>query len=159
MLYGQMAEAQARQTDQQYQTLLRERLATITLEKLLPAQTAEPPCTDLQGALRRIGETSRPQSRLIFLLTDGHESCSSHLQPVSLRLANAALVVVLLPETQSGNETQRPDQAWSQRRAELEQALPGAVIIPHFGDPIGAAEQAMAKLTLKAQASAPADPK
>ncbi|MGH9843631.1 MAG: hypothetical protein ACREEM_33255, partial [Blastocatellia bacterium] len=149
VLYGQMAEAQARQTDRQYQTQLRERLAAITIEKLLPAQTAEPPCTDLHGVLRRIGETTRPQSRLIFLLTDGHDSCSGHLQPVSL--ARAALVVVLLPETPRGNELQRPDQAWSRRRADLEQAAPGAVVIPHFGDPAGAAEQAM--MNLGAQAS------
>jgi hypothetical protein len=50
-IYEGVAKEQSMQANQQYQSQLRERLSTITIEKLLPAQPIEPPCTDLQGVL------------------------------------------------------------------------------------------------------------
>jgi hypothetical protein len=147
-LYGQVQNAQRTQGEEQYQIRLREALAGGMVEKLLPGQTAEPRCTDLQGAIHRIAESSRPRRRLIFLLTDGHDTCSRGLQPVRMAKSNAGVVAVILPETHSGGEAQRPDQMrpdqiWNARRAELEAAMPGAVVIPHFGDPVVAANEAM----------------
>lgn len=129
---------------------VREKLAALTPEKLLPENAIEPPCTDVQGALVRIGETARSQRRLVFLISDLDDSCSHRLQPVSLSQANAALVVVVLPEEQSADAQHkaqpRADVVWKQRRDELLGAAPGAIVIPYFGDPISAAAEALSKL-------------
>ena len=144
-IYGQVQDAQRKQGEEQYQIRMREALAGLMVEKLLPGQTPEPRCTDLRGVIHRIAESSRPQRRLVFLLTDGHDTCSRGLQPVRMAKLNAGVVAVILPETQSGGEARRPDQMWAERRAELEAAMPGAVVIPHFGDPVVAANDAMSK--------------
>jgi hypothetical protein len=70
---------------------------------------------------------------------------------VSLAAANAALVAVILPEAQpagaqAGGQRLRADQLWEQRRNESMKAVPGAVVIPYFGDPLSAADSAMSKL-------------
>ncbi len=155
-IFKGMKKEQEGQVNQQHLSRLREKLAAITPERLLPTQAVEPPCTDLRGALVRICETRLPQRRLVFLITDGADTCSRQLQTVSPAAADAALVVVILPEAPPANAQQtkvaqraaqqRPDVALIQRRTEFQQAAPGAVVIPHFGNQIGAAEEAMAKL-------------
>lgn len=144
-LYGQIQNAQRDQSGEQYQFRLRDSLAAVNLEKLLPGQTPEPRCTDLRGAIQRIAESAGPRRRLVFLLTDGHDTCSRGLQSAQMEKANAAVVAVVLPETPSGGVARRSDQVWGERRAELEAAMPGAIIIPHFGDLVAAAKEAMSK--------------
>lgn len=141
-IYGQVQEAQRQQDEETFQTRLREALAGLPVERLLPGQTPEPRCTDLRGAIHRIAESGGRQRRLVFLLTDGHDTCSRGLQPVEMAGANAAVVAVILPETLRGNEAAQLGQVWSNRRTELEAAMPGAVGIPHFGDLAAAADKA-----------------
>lgn len=146
-IYGQVQEAQRKQDEATFQARLREALAGLAADKLLPGQASEPRCTDLRGAIHRIAESAGRQPRLVFVLTDGHDTCSRGLQPVEMAKANAALVAVILPETLRGNDAARLGQVWSERRAEFESAMPGAIVIPHFGDPAAAASDAMSKLS------------
>jgi hypothetical protein len=147
-IYEGVAKEQSMQADQQYQSQLRESLSTITIEKLLPAQPIEPPCTDLQGVLARIAENPR-QQRLVILLTDGHDTCSRKFQPVSLTAT--ALIIVILPEEQQTGESQRPHELWKLRREDLQQAAPGATIIPYFGDLSDAAGEAFQSIQVTIQ--------
>lgn len=144
-LYGQIQNAQLKQSEEQYRSMLRDSLAAVKLENLLPGQAPEPRCTDLNGAIHRIAESAGPQRRLVFLLTDGHDTCSRGLQSARMAKSNAAVVAVILPETPNGGEARRSDQVWIERRAEMEAAMPGAIVIPHFGDPAAAANDAMSK--------------
>lgn len=144
-LFGQVRKEQEQQAQQQQSGQLREKLAGITESKLLPGQIKEPDCTDLQGVFGRIAENRRPQRRLVILLTDGHDTCSRQLRPVSLSSANAAVVVVLLPEYSRKKNQSLSYQTWEQTRAKLMQALPGAVVIPHFADPVSAISETLAK--------------
>jgi hypothetical protein len=126
-------------------------LTALTAERLLPLNAVEPPCTDVQGCLARIAVSPRPQRRLVFLISDFNDSCSHSLRSASLVAANAAMVAVILPEAQppgarAGKQQLRPDQSWERRRDELTKAVPGAVVIPYFGDPLSAANSALSKL-------------
>lgn len=143
VLYGQVQNAQRKQSEEQYQSRLDDSLAAVKLENLLPGHAPEPRCTDLRGAIQRIAESAGPRRRLVFLLTDGHDTCSRGLQSVQMAKSNAAVVAVILPETPSGGGARRSDQVWIERRAELEAAMPGAIVIPHFGDLAAAANEAM----------------
>lgn len=141
ILYGQIPEEQHKQAESKRQSELDAALAGINLEKLLPANAIEPPCTDIQGVLERISASGRTQRRLIFVLTDGEENCSRHLHSVEIASANAGIIFVLLPESSTTGANERPDAHWRLRRDELLQAVPGAKVMPHFGDWIAAAEQ------------------
>ncbi len=148
-LFGGAKKQQVEQAEQQRLTQLRQKLAALTAERLLPLNAIEPPCTDVQGCLNRMAVSARPQRRLVFLISDFDDSCSHRLPSVSLAAANAALVAVILPEAQpvsAHGEPLRPDQLWMQRRDELMKAVPGAVVIPYFGDPLSAASAALSKL-------------
>ncbi len=144
-IYSGVANEQSKQADRQFQAQLREKLSAITIDKLAPSHLPEPPCTDLRGVLARIADTQRPQRRLVFLLTDGHDTCSKKFHTVSL--TRMALVIVILPEEQRAGASERPDDLWKHRREELSQAVPSAVIIPYFNDLKGAAGEAMSKGT------------
>lgn len=143
LLYGQIPAEQQKLAESKRQAELDAALKGITPEKLLPANATEPPCTDIQGALERIAASGRTQRRLVFVVTDGQENCSRQLRRVDLSRANAGLVIVLLPEMQVSGRQNRPDEQWQLRRSVLSQAAPGAVIIPHFGDLVAAAGQAV----------------
>lgn len=143
VLYGQISEEQRSQAGERYRAELANVLATITLEKLLPVGVAEPPCTDIQGVFERAAISGRTQRRLIFVVTDGEENCSRQLRPVDLAQSNAGIVVVLLPEKQTAGKQSRPDEQWRIRRDSLAQIAPGVAVIPHFGDWIAAAAQAV----------------
>jgi hypothetical protein len=137
--------AQREQAERRYAAQLREKLAEVTEAKLLPGEVGEPRCTDLQGALSRIAQVRRPLRRIVVLLTDGQDTCSRRLRPVSLASANAAVVVMLLPEHSRREAQPLAHESWEETRAKLAQALPGAAIIPHFADPLGAVNDALAK--------------
>ncbi|MDX2043177.1 MAG: hypothetical protein SF097_18295 [Acidobacteriota bacterium] len=141
-VYGQISAEQLKQAEARRQIEMESALAGITLEKLLPANAAEPPCTDVQGVLERIAASARTQRRLIFVVTDGQENCSRRLRAVEMAQANAGIVFVLLPETPKAVGATRPDEQWRLRRGELLQIAPSALVIPHFGDWIAATEQA-----------------
>jgi hypothetical protein len=148
-IFGQVRDEKEKQADQQYRSALREKFAAITPEALLPVNAIEPPCTDLQGVLNRIGATSQSQKRLVFLISDLNDTCSGSLQALSPAQANIALVAIVLPEEQ-GDAAQspdqpRPDQLWIKRRDEFQKAVPGATVIPYFGDPGSAVAEALSK--------------
>ncbi len=147
-IFTPLQKEQQQRAAERRAALVRERLRNLKPESLLPQQAIEPPCTDLRGALHRMSVDARPQRRLIYLVTDGHDTCSKKLPPVAL--ARAALVVVLLPEDTRAN-AMLSDQSWEQRRAALQQAVPAAVIVPHFGDVASAGNAAMAKLNTSAK--------
>ncbi|MBI1766348.1 MAG: hypothetical protein HYR56_33495 [Acidobacteria bacterium] len=154
VLFKGAQQQQAAQARAQQLAALRQRLAVLTPEKLLPGKAVEPPCTDVRGCLLRIAASARPQRRLVVLITDLDDSCSHQLPALSLATANAALVVVILPELPTASTAFRktrplpsPAELWSQRRAELLRAAPGAVAIPYFGEPREAVKQALAKFS------------
>jgi hypothetical protein len=144
-IFGSVRNAQQDQAGRQYAAQLREKVAGVTEAKLLPGDVSEPKCTDLQGALSRIAQGRGAQRRLVVMLTDGQDTCSRRLRPVSLAAANAAVVVILLPEHSRREAQPLAHESWEETRAKLAQALPGAAIVPHFADPTGAINEALAK--------------
>lgn len=153
-LFGGAKKQQEAQARAQQLARLRQALAVITPEKLLPGNVVEPPCTDVRGCLLRIAASARAQRRLVVMITDLDDSCSHQLPELSLATANTALVVVILPElpppaaiTIGNREHSSPDQLWLHRRAELLRAVPDAVAIPAFGDPRDAVKQALANFS------------
>ncbi|MEP7341943.1 MAG: hypothetical protein ABI977_29700, partial [Acidobacteriota bacterium] len=92
-IFTPLQKEQQQRAAERRAALVRERLRNLKPESLLPQQAIEPPCTDLRGALHRMSFDARPQRRLIYLVTDGHDTCSKKLPPIAL--ARAALVVVL----------------------------------------------------------------
>jgi hypothetical protein len=149
-IFGGARKQQLERDEHERFEQIRQRLAALTAERLAPLNAVEPRCTDVRGCLNRIAVSSRPQRRLVFLISDFNDSCSHGLQPVSLAAANAAMVAVILPEEQSAGAQDvgrgaRADRLWERRRDELMKAVPGAVVIPYFGDPLSAANSAMSK--------------
>ncbi len=144
-LFGNVRKEQEQRAARQHVELLRGKLRNLRPEALLPNQPMEPRCTDICGVLRRLAEDSRAQRKLVFLLTDGHNTCAKQLQQVSL--TRTAMVVVLMTEEGRANSRRPSNEGWERRRNELAQAVPTVVIVPHFGDLPSAADQAMAKLT------------
>lgn len=142
-LYGQIGLEQTAQAEAKYRARLQEKLAPLRTEELLPVGAVEPSCTDIQGVLERIAASDHPQRKLVFLLTDGAENCAHQLRPVTLDQAQTALIIVLLPESQNVRRGSRPDESWRSRRDSLLQSVPEAIVIPHFGDPLMAANTAL----------------
>ncbi len=132
LLFTGMQTAQQAAALTAYRQAVREQLAGITAVTFLPpADTPEPRCTDVQGALRRIAESGSGRATLAILATDFAETCAARLTPVT---ADTALVVVLLPVRTAEAAAVAGHDQFAQRRAEVERVYPGAVVIPHFGD-------------------------
>ena len=145
-LFGQVKSAQQQQAVAAWRTQLEKSLRDLTAEKLLPPSgQPEPRCTDLQGVLRRVTTDSGPQRRVAILLTDGHDTCSRKLTPVAAGNPQTSLVVMLLPERATNAAGRLSAAEFDERRAELSQAVPGAVVRPYFDDLIGAVKQALGK--------------
>ena len=120
-----------------FQIELHKKLAALTPEMLLPTNVPEPKCTDIQGVLNRIAKTH--QQQISIVITDGAENCSSSLQAVEIA---QPLVIVLLSE--KDNPQSLAHESYEQRCQQLAAAVPGAVIVPHFGDIGSAVEKACA---------------
>jgi hypothetical protein len=141
LLFTGMQTAQQAAAQAAYQQAVRAQLAGITAATFLPpADTPEPRCTDIQGALRRIAESGSARPTLTILASDFAETCVTKLTPVIG--ADTALVVVLLPvRTAEAGAVPGHDQ-FARRRAEVERGYPGAVVIPHFGELLPAVKKA-----------------
>jgi len=87
----------------------------------------ETPCTDLQGALRRVAFYGPPT--LGVLVTDGLESCSGGLRPVPEPPRGNALAVIVVPAG-----TGRGDTAHESILGALRLAVPWAVVLPSYAD-------------------------
>jgi hypothetical protein len=143
-LYGNLAGAQEGAANEDYQRQLSERLKGVTADLFLPpVGTPEPHCTDVQGVLRRIGESTGEARQLAILISDLHDTCAKRLQPVTAQ--EAALVVLLLPEKARESGAELAHMQFERRREQAVQIYPGAVVIPHFGDVVKAVRAAVGK--------------
>jgi hypothetical protein len=152
--FGGARQQQQTQAQQQHLAELKQQLAALTPERLLPANVAEPPCTDIAGCLSRIFATAPQPRKLVWLISDLADTCTHQLSASALPAANTALVAIILPEVPPEtpdhavrpDHTMRPEKLWQQRQDELLRAMPHAVAVPYFGDLPAAAVTALAHI-------------
>jgi hypothetical protein len=120
-----------------YRRQVKRALAAVKGDLLAPSDSPEPPCTDLRGVLRRIARTSSARPRLVVLITDGVESCSSSIHPVTKPEGDVRLVIILVPERPedgAAKKGRRGSDQFTARSAQLSAAVPWAKVLPHFTD-------------------------
>jgi hypothetical protein len=103
-------------------------LARFTVETVVPPPTASAPCTDLNGMMARFSEPTSAVRHIVYVVTDGRQSCGGRvgLQKVAFP-ENTAVVVVLIPGAAADG---RDD--FEQRRAMFTEACVRCEITPFF---------------------------
>jgi hypothetical protein len=120
---------------EKYREDVRRTLASVESDLLALSDPAEPPCTDINGVLRRIALASSAKPRLVILITDGVENCSSAIQPVARPEGDIRLVIILVPERpEEAKGSQRGYDQFAARSAQLSAAVPWAKVVPHFSE-------------------------
>jgi hypothetical protein len=122
-----LAEAEA-QASSEYRSAVEKALSRFDVEAVVPPPTAGSPCTDLNGMLARFSEPTSAARRVLYIVTDGRESCEGE---AGIRKAafpeNTAVVVVLIP----GIDADGHDD-FEQRRAAFTEACARCEVVPFF---------------------------
>jgi hypothetical protein len=113
------------QTMVQYHNELNAVLAGFPQMTLLAAVGNNAFCTDLNGTLARIGNIDASNRRqLIFLITDGAETCTHELESVARPHGDVRLAIILTTE----KSEKSAHLIFSDHRTQLQKAAPWAVI-------------------------------
>ena len=126
------ATQQTQQDLYRYRADLQTQLAELSTDKLLAPNAAyKERCTDLNGALAHATTPRNPaQRQLVFLFTDGADTCTRKLEAVP-HPAREITLLVILATSQTG---QLGHQEFRKRAAQLQKACPWAIVLPHFTD-------------------------
>jgi hypothetical protein len=114
----------------EYRAAIKERLAAITIDTLVPPPTAESPCSDLNGTLARF---SRPASgdtrKIVILVSDGRQNCQGEydIENTEAQLKGVVVVVVLIPGSESDGS-----EDFEARSKRFSEACPQCVIVPYY---------------------------
>jgi hypothetical protein len=122
-----LAEATA-QTSSEYHSDVEKALARFNVEAIVPPPTAGSPCTDLNGMMARFSELTSAARRVLYVVTDGRESCGGEagIQKVAFP-ENTAVVIVLIPGVDADG---RDD--FEQRRVAFTDACARCEVVPFF---------------------------
>ena len=122
-----LAEAEA-SASAEYHGEVEKALAPFTVEAVIPPPTTGSPCTDLNGMLARFSDPTSAARRVLYVVTDGRESCEARvgLQKVTFP-ENTVVVVVLIPGVDADG---RDD--FEQRRTMFTEACARCEVVPFF---------------------------
>lgn len=122
-----LAEAEA-QTSSEYHGDVEKALARFNVEAVVPPPTAGSPCTDLNGMMARFSDPTSAVRRVLYVVTDGRESCEGRVGIQNVIFPeNTAVVIVLIP----GADADGRDD-FEQRRAIFNEACARCEVVPFF---------------------------
>lgn len=132
----QLNEQALKIAEEQFQTEYRgeiiRSLSPLTIEMLVPAQSTESPCTDINGMLVRFTQPTQDVQRILLIASDGRQNCNGEylIEKISAR-PNIAVVVMLIPGTASDGH-----QDYELRRSRFTDAFPQCVVAPYYREDI-----------------------
>ena len=124
-----VAEADAR-FQSEYRVAVKERLAGLTVDILVPPLTAESPCSDLNGTLARFSRPASADSRkIVILVSDGRQNCRGEfdIENTEQQWKGVVIIVVLVP----GDETDGRED-FEARSRKFSDACPQCVVVPYY---------------------------
>ncbi len=136
---GRLAQSALEQAERVYAEKVREAVASLSEEKIVPEEIRPARCSDIYGSLRRASYGGDTQ-RLNLVLTDADDSCSpvNELRPIE---PGVGIVTILFLTPRAGH------LGWNDfdtRRAAVSRFLPaGTLVLPHFEDPGRAVTRAL----------------
>jgi hypothetical protein len=124
-----LAEAE-KQAQSEYRKEIREKLASLTIDVLVPPATVESRCSDLNNTLSRFTQHSAQEVRqIVLLVTDGRQNCEGEdeIMPISFAEKDMAVIVLLIPGMDSDGR-----EDYDVRRARFTEACPQCVVVPYY---------------------------